>query len=263
MKNYTLITGATGGIGIELATVFAKNNHNLILTGTSSTKLEQLKKHLNSQYDVDIYTIDKDLTHPSSAKDIYDEVTNQQMNVDILCNNAGFGDYGLFHTLDLSKQSNMVEVNVQSLMKLTYLFLQDMIQKKHGKIMNTCSTAAFQPGPFMATYYASKAFVLSFSEALYKEVKDQGIHVMALCPGPTKSHFFERAGSDQRNNKLLKNFKVADPKKLSEFAYKCLFKKRVIAIYGVKSKLLIFLERLLPRWMVRNSLYKLQERKYE
>lgn len=261
MNNYVLITGSTGGIGKSLAKVFAENKYPLVLTGTNHNKLKELKIELSSKYNVPIEIIEKDLREKNAPKEIYDSLKEKNIIIEILCNNAGFGDYGNFYELDIDKNIDMVKVNIEALMKLTHYFLKDMIKNNKGKILNTCSTAAFQPGPLMATYYASKAFVLSFTESLAKELDKTNITLTALCPGPTKTEFFNRAGSNQRNSKLLKNFKMSNPDKLALYGYKKLMKKRVVAVYGIKNNILIFLERFMPRKTIRNITYQLQKKK--
>ncbi|MGL5822280.1 MAG: SDR family NAD(P)-dependent oxidoreductase [Sarcina sp.] len=197
MRDTVLITGASSGIGLELAKIFAKDNINLILVARSLDKLNDLKLLLSEMYpQTTTYVISKDLSKSNSAKELYDYIKNLNLNVNILINNAGFGSMGKFIDLDLELQLNMIELNILSLTKLTYLFLQDMKNFKKGKILNIASLAAFCPGPYMAVYYATKSFVLSFSRALKEELRFSGITVISLCPGATKSDFSKTANAN-------------------------------------------------------------------
>lgn len=201
MNKTALITGASSGIGFELVKLFAKDNFNLILVARNIDKLTEIKKNIKSKYpQLKIHLIKKDLSKIGSAKEVYDEVSNLEIKVHSLVNNAGYGLMGNFLDLDREKQLNMINLNILALTELTYLFLEDMKKEGSGKILNLASLAALSPGPKMAVYYASKAFVLSFSEALQEELRFSGITVTALCPGATKSKFSSVA---EANRSLL------------------------------------------------------------
>src|SRR5450759_4294399 len=189
MNRTALITGSSSGIGLELARIHAENGGNLVLVARSKNKLDELKEELENKYNVQVYTIGKDLSLPDSARDVYAELGQQNISVDYLINNAGFGDFGFFAESDWNKQEKMINLNITALAHLTRLFLPDMIKRGDGKILNLASTASFQPGPAMSVYFATKAFVLSFSEAVNNEVRDKGVTVTALCPGSTESGF--------------------------------------------------------------------------
>ena len=198
MNKTALITGSSGGIGYELAWIHAEKNDDLVLVARSKSKLDELKKEIEEKYRITVYTIGKDLSLPGAAKEVYDEVKMQKIDVDYLENNAGFGDYGLFAECDWRKQELMINLNITTLAYFTRLFLPDMISRKSGKIMNVASTASFQPGPTMSIYFATKAFVLSFSEAVNNEIRDKGITITALCPGSTESGFHRVARGDNK-----------------------------------------------------------------
>lgn len=187
MSRTALITGATSGLGYEFVKLFAKDGYNLVLVARNEQKMIEIKK---SFHDIHVTVICKDLSKSNSAKEVLEEIEKQGMSIDVLVNNAGFGSLGNFSESDIQTQLNMIQLNITTLTELTYYFLVKMRQKKDGgKILNVASTAAFQPGPLMAVYYATKAYVLSFSEALAEELLDSSITVTTLCPGPTKTNF--------------------------------------------------------------------------
>lgn len=201
MNNTALITGASSGIGYELTKLFAKDSNNLVLVARNLDRLSEIKKDLKNQFpNIKIHLIKKDLSLPNSSKEVYEEITSLNININFLVNNAGFGLMGNFSELNREKQLEMINLNILALTDLTYLFLNDMKKNKSGKILNIASLAAMSPGPKMAVYYASKAFVLSFSEALQEELRFSGITVTALCPGATKSKFSSVA---EANRSLL------------------------------------------------------------
>lgn len=186
MKKTALITGATSGLGYEFVKLFADNGYNLVLIARNEQKLEEIKHTFQS---IDVKVITKDLSVPGAAKEIFQEVEEMGITIEVLVNNAGFGLMGKFQELDIKKQVEMIQLNIIALTELTYYFLPKMKHRNSGRIMNVASTAAFQPGPLMAVYYATKAFVLSFSEALVEELKGNNVTVTTLCPGATKTNF--------------------------------------------------------------------------
>jgi short-subunit dehydrogenase len=191
--NTTLITGASSGIGEVFARKLAVRGRNVLLVARSEEKLVTLCNELGRSNSVRAQYVALDLSKPESAAVLFAEAAKRGLSVDMLINNAGFGSMGEFSQLDLARELNMIDLNVKSLVELTHLFLAPMIERKQGAIINVASTAAFQPVPFMATYAATKAFVLSFSEALWEENRAHGIKVLALCPGVTDTNFFEAA----------------------------------------------------------------------
>jgi uncharacterized protein len=186
MKKTALITGATSGLGYEFVKLFAEDGYNLVLVARDRKKLEEIKQSYNN---IEVAVIAKDLSVQGAPVEVFEEVEKQGFAIDVLVNNAGFGLMGRFDELDIQKQLNMIQLNIAALTELTYYCLQKMKQRNSGRILNVASTAAFQPGPLMAVYYATKAFVLSFSEALVEELAGSAVTVTTLCPGPTKTNF--------------------------------------------------------------------------
>jgi uncharacterized protein len=240
-----LITGASSGIGLELATIFAKNNIDLVLVARSAGKLNDLANKLSN---VKVTVLSKDLSTATASKEVFDELNAKGIQIDYLVNNAGFGDFGFFHESDWSKQAQMIDLNIKSLTELTYLFGKKMVERKSGKIMNVASTASFQPGPLMAVYYATKHYVLAFSEAINNEMSDFGVTVTALCPGPTESGFQD--GADLHESKLVKGKKLPTSKEVAEYGYKAMMRGKAVAIHGVMNYLLANSVRFTPRNMV-------------
>lgn len=257
MEKRTLITGASSGIGLEIARVMAAKGRDLVLVARSKDKLEKLKVELESDYGVLVDIFVKDLSEKNAANDIFEYTTMNDIHVDILVNNAGFGDYGKFYYRNLEKQTKMVQVNIVALMELTYLYLPNMLTNSKGRILNLASVASFQPGPLMSVYYASKAFVLSFSEALSVELKGTGVKVTALCPGPTPTGFREAA--EFRKTGILKTFKGPTASEVAEYGIKAMFANSVIVVPGLLNKGLLILSKLLPRCLVRRAVYQLQK----
>jgi short-subunit dehydrogenase len=227
MKNIALVTGASGGIGRELARIHAKQGGDLILVARRVPELDVLKKELEDQYGTTVVLIIKDLSESNSARQIYDEVNKRGIEPEILINNAGFGGHGLFAERDPEKELAMIQVNITSLVLLTRLFLPGMIQRRRGKILNVSSSASFLPGPLQAVYYASKAFVTSFSQALWEELRHTGVTTTALCPGPVDTGFFDTAG--MHGIKLLETQKAASPEKTAMIGYRDMIKGKILS----------------------------------
>lgn len=259
MNKTALITGSSNGIGYELAKVHAEKGGNLVLVSRSKNKLDELKKELEEKHNIKVYTIGKDLSVQGSAKEVYDELEQQKIQVNYLINNAGVGCIGLFAVSEWERQEKMINLNIISLTHLTRLYLTDMIKQGSGKIMNVASTASFQPGPTMAVYFATKAYVLSFSEALYNEVRDSGITVTALCPGSTESGFHVAAISD---NRQLKSRKLPSSRHIAEYGYRAMMEGKSVAIPGLKNQILTTSIRFLPRSFVVKAARKIQENKH-
>jgi hypothetical protein len=248
MNKTAFITGASSGIGLELAHVFAKHGDDLVLAARSRSKLDKLKEELEKQHNIKVYNISKDLSFPNSAKEVYEEIKQQNIIVDYLINNAGFGDYGMFYETDWNKEERMINLNITTLTHFTKLFLKDMIARGNGKIMNVASTAAFQSGPTMAVYYATKAYVLNFTEAINNEVKGKGVTMTALCPGATTSGFMEAAALN--DSKLFRGRKLPSSKEVAEYGYKAMMKGKTVAIHGIMNYILANSVRFFPRAMV-------------
>jgi short-subunit dehydrogenase len=245
-----LITGASSGIGLELAKIHASKGGNLVLVARNKTKLDELKTEFEKEFNVYVLTIEKDLSQINSVQEVYDEVKNHGIKIDYLINNAGFGDFGFFSETDWNKELQMINLNITALTLFTKLFVKDMVKRKGGKIMNVASTAAFQSGPTMAVYFATKAYVLSFSEAVNNEVKDFGVTITTLCPGPTVSGFKSAASMD--NSNLFNNKNLPSSKVVAEYAYKAMLKGKTIAIHGFLNKIMANSVRFFPRaWVVK------------
>lgn len=258
MTKYTLITGATSGIGLELSHLAAGDKNNLILVARNKSELNRLKELLTSQYDIDVHIIAKDLKDNNSAEEIYNEVNNLGIKVDTLINNAGVGSFGNFDKISKEVDLDMITINIYSLTCLIKLFLPQMLEADGGRILNVASTAAFIPGPFMAVYYASKAYVLSLSEALASELKNSNVTVSVLCPGPTKTNFQSRA--KMKKSDFVK-FGVMEAKTVAKIGYDGMNMGKTIIIPGMLNKLLITFMRLVPRAIGANLVKATQSEK--
>lgn len=253
-----LITGASNGIGLELAKVHASKGGDLVLVARNKSKLDELKTQLEQQYKIKVYTIGKDLSANNAAQEVYDETKKQNIQIDYLINNAGFGDFGMFAETDWNKELQMINLNITTLTQFTKLYLQDMVKRRNGKIMNVASTAAFQSGPTMAVYYATKAYVLSFSEAIDNEVSDKGVTVTALCPGATESGFQAAAAMEESN--LVKGKKLPTSKEVAEYGYAAMLKGKTLAIHGFMNWFLANSVRFMPRALVVKVTRKMQDK---
>jgi len=248
-----LITGASSGIGLELARIFAREHFNVVLVARSQARLEEIAAELGAGHGVAVEVIAKDLSTPDAAA----EIQRQVGRVNVLVNNAGFGLYGKFAGFPLADSLNLMHLNMDALVALTKLFLPGMIEARSGRILNVASTAAFQPGPLMALYYASKAFVLSFSEAIANELQGTGVTVTTLCPGPTETGFQARAEvEDIRLNRMG----MMSAKAVAEAGYRGVMAGKTIVIPGLKNKLGAQSVRISPRKLVTKIVRKIQEK---
>jgi uncharacterized protein len=252
-----LITGASGGIGFELALLFGHDRYDCVLVARSADKLHALAARLESEFRVKTLVLAKDLSNPAAVDEIYEEVTAAAMNVDVLVNNAGFTVFGLFTQTDLDTELEMLQVNVVALTALTKLFLKGMVERRYGRILNLGSTASFEPGPLMAVYYASKAYVLSFSEALANELRGTGVTVTALAPGPTRTGFQKRG--DLEDSRLAQG-QIADAQSVALAGYRGLMAGKTIVIPGFSNKLIPWVVRVSPRGVVTRVVRRMQER---
>jgi short-subunit dehydrogenase len=257
MTQTVLITGASGGIGYELATLFAKDGYDLVLIARNEKKLRDIAADFISRYGVSSTVLVKDLTRATAPREIYEELQAKNITIDILINNAGFGLFGEFLETNLQEEMDMIQVNVAALTHMTKLFLPQMVQRGAGRIMNVASMAAFQPGPLMAVYYATKAYVLSFSEALENELRGSGVTVTALCPGTTKTDFETRANLGE--SKLFKSG-VMDVHTVAKAGYDGLMHGKTIVVPGTQNLLLTKAVRFMPRKLVTSTVRKMQER---
>lgn len=257
--SYTLITGGTSGIGFELAKVFAEQGHNLILVARDEQELAKTSQQLSTT-GVDIISISKDLFDQNAAFDLYDEVKGRGLKVDIIVNNAGQGEYGLFADTDIRRELAIVQLNISSLITITKLFLQDMIHSGEGKILNLSSIASKAPGPWQAVYHGTKAFVQSFSEALRSELKAQNINVTvtALLPGATDTDFFRKAGME--SSKMVQDeSKLSDPADVAKDGYEALMRGDDKIVSGFKNKMMVAESNMMTDSMAAEMLRKQQE----
>ena len=251
-----LITGASSGIGYELAHTYARNDYALVVVARREERLVALKAELEKKYQSEVKVIVKDLALESSSKGLYEQLEADQIKVDVLINNAGVGDFSSFTQIEEEKLNRMIDLNIKSLTLLSRLFVQGMVERGSGYIINIASTAAFQPLPMMAVYGATKAYVLSFTEALAEELKDTGVGSMALCPGVTESEFQVRA--DMKNFKLNRSI-VASSQDVAEYTFKAMEKSKIVAVHGVANKLGTLLPRFLPRSWISGVSKKIME----
>lgn len=259
-RRTALITGASGGIGRDLAKLFAQNGYDLVVVARSGEALLRLAEELGSKHGARVTVVSKDLSTPQASEEIYRQLTEQAIPIDVLVNNAGFGTYGFFFETDPVGLQEMMQLNMVALTLLTRLFLKDMITRRSGKILNVASTAAFQPGPLMAVYYATKAYVLSFSEALANELRGTGVSVTVLCPGPTRTGFQKRASMEESNLADGGTLPVQDSETVARAGYDALTKGKTLVITGWMNRLLAFSVRLGPRRLVTAITRRLQEK---
>jgi uncharacterized protein len=251
-----LVTGASTGIGYEFTKLFARQGYALVMVARDHQALQRVAEELTRDYNISVRLIRKDLSLPGSATDIFDELHRQSIHVDVLINNAGFGTYGPFGETDLQTEVAMMQLNIVALTELTKLFLLEMLAKGEGKILNVASTAAFQPVPLMAVYYATKAYVLSFSEALARELNGSGVTVSVLCPGPTRTEFQRRVGI--KGTKLFDALSM-DAATVAKVGYQGLMKGRTVVIPGLMNRLIASGIRFVPRSLVTGVLRKVQK----
>lgn len=257
MKNYVLITGASGGIGLSFAKIFAKKGYNLILVARNKSKLESLKQELEINYSVIVNVYAIDLTCDRAVQELYDYTQSHSLIVDILVNNAGFGDYNSFLDSEWHRQKNLIDLNITALVEMSYLFGKEMEKRKCGKIINLSSVAAFSAGPYMSLYYASKSFVLSFSEALSEELKGTGITVTALCPGPTSTDFEKNA--QMNHSVMFSKFKTAAAEDVAKAGFNAVMKGKSIKYHGMVTYAFNIITRCFPRQVGRNLAKKMNK----
>lgn len=259
VRPVALVTGASGGIGLELARLCAKGGHDLVLVARNQTKLEELARYLSGMYRARVEVVPADLARPEAPAVIMRAVKERGLAVDVLINNAGFGLWGLFGRQDPARVLDMIQVNVTALTALTRLVLPELVSRRRGRILNVASTAAFAPGPLMAVYYATKAYVLHFSEAIGNELRGTGVTVTALCPGPTPTGFAEAAGAGRTN--LFRSPAVMGVERVAAAGYRGMMRGKAVVVPGMVNRLLVLGIRLSPRWAVRHVARWLQERR--
>lgn len=257
MKKTALITGASSGIGKEFSKIHAEQGGDLIVVARSENKLKDFKKELEEKYNINVYVISKDLSLPNASKEIYQEVHNAGLKVDYLINNAGFGGLGKFNERELEQDIAMINLNIIALTALTHYFLQDFIQNNEGRILNVSSTASLMPGPLQAVYFATKAYVTSFSNAIAEELHDTPISVTNLMPGATQTDFGKVSGMDK--TELFKQ--TASARSVAEDGYKGMLNGKLDVISGItfSQKIMSAMLPLTPKKMILKQVRQLQE----
>jgi uncharacterized protein len=254
-----LITGASSGIGLELARIFAEHGHDVVLVARSEGKLKSLASELQSR-GVRAHVVATDLGAPGAAKTVVDRTRELGVDVDVLVNNAGYGLYGPFLETSLDAELAMIQLNIVTLTELTKRLLPAMVARKRGRILNLASTAAFLPGPLMAVYYATKAYVLSFSEAIANELSGSGVTVTALCPGPTASGF--QAAANLEESKLVAGKTLPTSREVARAGYDALMRGTTVYVPGLANKMTVQLPRLFPRGVITKVVRGVQERRH-
>jgi uncharacterized protein len=258
LNSYALITGATSGIGYELARLFAADGYNLVIVSRTQADLDQRSGELEKEFGIQVVPIASDLFDPRAAFKLYDEVRRKNLLVDVLVNDAGQGQYGLFVESDIHRQLEIIQLNVSSLTALTHLFLKDMLARNHGRILQLASIASELPGPWQAVYHGTKAYVLHFTEGLIRELKDSGVTLTCLQPGATDTDFFNKA--DMQESKIL-DTKLSDPAKVAKDGYDALMKGDDKIVSGFKNKAMVASSNVMPDTTVAAQMEKMQEPK--
>ena len=254
MSKTALITGASMGIGLDLAVLAARDGFDCILVSRSEPRLHELKKVLEKRYRVAVHVVAMDLSKPDAARTLVQTIEENGWTVDFLINNAGFGTSGAFVDIDAETEAEEVRLNVNTLTELTKAYLPRMVERDYGYVLNVASVAAFQPGPYMAVYYATKAYVLSLTEAIHAEVKGTNVHVSVLCPGPTETDFFNRAGNEMMVAKMPSHL-------VAFFGYKGVMNNKRVIVPGVTNQLLVGLAKVMPRAVSLEILRRFQKPK--
>ncbi|HZG26417.1 MAG TPA: SDR family oxidoreductase [Chitinophagaceae bacterium] len=253
---YALITGATSGIGYELAKLFAQDGYNLVIVSRGQDGLDKVAEELQQQ-GVEVVSISKDLFNREASFEVYNEVKAKGIEPDVLVNNAGQGVYGEFVETDINRELDIIQLNTASLIVLTKQYLKDMVARGNGKILNVASIASKVPGPFQSVYHGTKAFVLSFTEAIRNEVKDTGVTITALMPGATETDFFNKA--DMENSKIVQEGQLDDPEDVAKVGYEALMKGEDKVISGFKNKAMVAMSNIMPDAIVAQQMHKQQE----
>ncbi len=247
--NWALITGASSGIGRELALLAASDGYDVVLVARREEKLNELAREIGEKFDVKTHVESIDLSAMNGADLLFDSLVHEGIVIDVLVNNAGFGLAGNYIETDAKRERQMIDLNITALTRLTRLFLPGMLSRQHGYVMQVASVAGFFPGAYMSVYFATKAYVLNYAEGLAEELKGTGVYVTALCPGATKTEFFDVATSAEGGLKKIKGQPSA--RDVAEFGWQAMKDKQVVAVHGFKNRLFIFLSRLVPRAFVR------------
>ena len=256
MRKTALITGASAGFGVEFARMFAQHRNDVILTARRGDRLSELAASLESKYKLNAHVIVADLAATDGARKLFEQVQEKRLEVEYLINNAGFGTFGEFAETNCKESMDLVRVNVAAITELTALFLPAMVTRRSGRVLNVASAAAFQPGPLMATYFASKAYALHFSEALNEELEGKGVSVTALCPGPVRTEFQQVAGMETSG--LVAKKRLISIEEVVEAGYKAMMQGKAFVIPGVGTRLLSFSVRFMPRRFVAKFVHRMQ-----
>ncbi|HYL22529.1 MAG TPA: SDR family oxidoreductase [Gemmatimonadales bacterium] len=259
MDGVALITGASSGIGLELAKLFARDGHDVVLVARREAQLERLAAELADRYDVRATVIAADLADPAAPPEVARRVAAAGLDVRFLVNNAGYGLTGEFTRTDVATELRMIQVNITALTHLTKLFLPAMVAEHRGAILNVASIAGFVPGPLMAVYYATKAYVISFSEALAEETRHSGVTVTVLCPGTTRTEFQERAGFDLEAGRVRGPW-VADAASVARVGYVGMLQGKRLVVPGLVNKVMVLATRLVPRRLLARAIRRVLER---
>jgi hypothetical protein len=256
MEKYALITGATSGIGHELAKLFAKDQYNLVIVARNEKELNNCSNEMKQQYGVNVITIAKDLFKRESPFEVYDEVKSRGLKIDVLVNDAGQGQYGEFKDTDINRELDIIQLNIGAYITLTKCFLREMVDRKEGKILNVASIAGKMPGPYQSVYHGTKAFVQSWSEALRSELKDSGVTVTSLLPGATETDFFNKA--QMQDSKIMQE-DMSDPADVAKDGYDALMAGKDMIISGMKNKMQVGMANVMPDSTVADKTKKQQE----
>lgn len=243
-KQFALVTGGTSGIGYELAKLLAQDKYNLVIVARDEHDLNRVAEEFRTDYGVTVETFSKDLFDPENAFDLYNEIVIKGIRVDVLINDAAQGQYGEFVDTDIHRELDIVQLNISSLLVLTKLYLQDMVKRGEGKIMNVSSIASKVPGPWNSVYHATKAFVQSFTEAIRSENKNSGVTITALLPGATATDFFNKA--DMNESKIVHEGNLAEAADVAKDGYEALMKGEDMVISGFKNKLQVAMSNITP-----------------
>lgn len=256
MRKTALVTGASAGIGEQLAWLFARHGNDLVLVARREQRLEELAREMKAETGVTAHVAAVDLAAPNGARRLYEEIGRRGIEVEYLVNNAGFGTFGPFVETDPDETMRLVRLNIAALTELTALLLPPMVARHSGRVLNVASAAAFQPGPLMATYYASKAYVLHLSEALNEELEGTGVSVTALCPGPVRTEFQQVAGMETSG--LVLNKRLIGVEEVAQAGYDAMMRGKPMVVPGIATKLLAFSVRFAPRRLVAKFVRRLQ-----
>jgi short-subunit dehydrogenase len=256
-QEYALVTGATSGIGLELAKLFARDKYNLVIVARKQDELERTAEELHRQYGVEVVWIAKDLFEPEAPFELFDEVSNKGIVINALVNDAGQGQYGEFTETDVRRELDLIHLNISACVILTKCFLRQMVARNEGKILNVSSIGGEMPGPLQAVYHATKAFVTSFTEAIREEVKDTNVTITVLLPGVTDTDFFRKA--NQENSKIVNEGSLADPAKVARDGYEALLAGKDKIVSGFKNKMMVASSHVMPDSTVAANMHKMVE----